>query len=59
MVLAIFKPDSLETTGGVNPAGAFTRGILNPRSFYREFRLRGNGPPAELDSADLDSAIPS
>jgi len=45
--------------GGLNPAGALNRGKLNPRSFYHELRLRGNGPAAELDSADLDSASPS
>jgi len=29
-------------TGGPNPAGALTRGILNRRSFYRDFRLPRN-----------------
>jgi len=41
------------------PAGALTRGILNLRSFYREFELRVNRPATELDSADLDFVIPS
>jgi len=52
-------PPPICVPGRANPAGALTRGILNPRSFYREFRLRGKGPAAELDSADLDSAVPS
>jgi len=50
---------SRATGGGFNSSGALTCGTLIPRSFYRKFRLRGNGPAAELDSADLDSAIPS
>jgi len=47
------------TYKGGNRARALTRGTLNPRSFYREFRLRGDGPAGELDSADLVSGIPS
>jgi len=47
MTLQAGEKYQLAVISSVNSLGASSRGTLIPRSFYRKFRLRGNGPAAE------------